>query len=108
MEHVTHSDTSLLSGDTVADVLMGHATLLGKADGTDSSTIDAIGVDGNEAAGTFLLNSGTILPAGTTTTTATSPTTRTLSPNSRTASTPYDVHPDARQTDAAPGVDSEY
>ena len=43
---------------------MNYATLLGKTDGTDKVTIDAIGVDGNEAAVTFLLNSGTIPRGG--------------------------------------------
>ncbi|MGO4536792.1 hypothetical protein [Leifsonia sp. 2MCAF36] len=61
MKHVTYSDKSLLVGDDAADLLMSYATVLGRTDGTDTVTVHAIGVDGNEVDATFLLNPSTIM-----------------------------------------------
>lgn len=59
--HVTYSEKSLLVGDQAAELLMSYATVLGRTGGTDSVTVHAIGVEGNEVDATFLLNPSTIL-----------------------------------------------
>lgn len=73
MKHVTYSEKSLLIGDEAADLLMSYATVLGRTRGTDSVTIHALGVDGNEVDATFLLNASTILMIETANTTVDEP-----------------------------------
>ena len=73
MKHVTYAEKSLLVGSEVADLLMSYATVLGRTSGTDSVTLQAIGVDGNEVDATFLLNPGTILMVESASTTASEP-----------------------------------
>ncbi|MGH1548022.1 hypothetical protein ACRAWB_02115 [Leifsonia poae] len=61
MKHVTYGDKSLLVGDEAADLLMSYATVLGRNNSTDSVTLRAMGVDGNEVDATFLLNPSTTM-----------------------------------------------
>lgn len=73
MKHVTYADKSLLVGDEVADLLMEYATQLGRMGQTDTVTVRAIGVDGNEVSASFLLNPSSILMVESASTTATEP-----------------------------------
>jgi hypothetical protein len=73
MKHVTYAEKSLLVGDEAAELLMSYATVLGRTDGTDSVTVHAIGIDGNDVDATFLLNPSTVLMIESANTTATEP-----------------------------------
>ena len=73
MKHVTYGDKSLLIDDDAADWLMEYARALGSAHLTDTVTLRAIGVDGNEVSATFLLNAGTELMTESASTTAQAP-----------------------------------
>lgn len=66
MKHVTYADKALFLDDEAADWLMEYARALGNAGMTDSITLHAIGLDGNEVDATFLLNSSTVLITQTT------------------------------------------
>ncbi|WP_127819385.1 hypothetical protein [Microbacterium sp. CPCC 204701] len=59
--------------DDAADWLMEYARALGSAHLTDTVTLRAIGVDGNEVSATFLLNSGIELMTETANTRAEAP-----------------------------------
>jgi hypothetical protein len=63
MKHVMMADKSLLIGDDAADTLVEYAALVARIGSGDSVTLRAIGVDGEEVAATFLLNSGTVMMA---------------------------------------------
>ncbi|MBW9119551.1 hypothetical protein JNB63_05540 [Microbacterium trichothecenolyticum] len=66
MKHVTYADKALFLDDESADWLMEYARALGVAGMTDSISLHAIGLDGNEVDVTFLLNSNTELITQTT------------------------------------------
>lgn len=66
MKHVTYADKALFLDDESADWLMEYARALGLAGMTDSITLHAIGLDGNEVDATFLLNASTELITQTT------------------------------------------
>lgn len=61
MKHVTYAEKSLLIGDEAAELLMSYATVLGRNNSTDSVTLRAVTMDGNETDATFLLNPSTIM-----------------------------------------------
>jgi hypothetical protein len=98
MKHVTYAEKSLLIGDEAADLLMSYATVLGRTHGTDSVTLQAIGIDGNEVGATFLLNPSANLMVETTNTTATEPDNETVSEYMRQRisglTEPYELVPD--------------
>ncbi|MFF2487625.1 hypothetical protein ACFVSU_14580 [Microbacterium sp. NPDC058062] len=66
MKHVTYADKALFLDDESADWLMEYARALGVAGQTDSISLHAIGLDGDEVDATFLLNSSTELITQTT------------------------------------------
>lgn len=73
MKHVTYAEKSLLVGDQAAELLMSYATVLGRSNNTDSVTLHAIGMDGNEVDATFLLNPSSDLMIESTNTSASEP-----------------------------------
>jgi hypothetical protein len=73
MKHVTYAEKSLLVGDEAAELLMSYATVLGRNNSTDSVTLRAIGMDGNEVEATFLLNPSSDLMVESTNSTAAKP-----------------------------------
>ncbi|MFE5410101.1 hypothetical protein [Microbacterium sp. NPDC056569] len=66
MKHVTYADKALFLDDEAADWLMEYARALGLSGLTDTITLHAIGLDGNEVDATFLLNASTELITQTT------------------------------------------
>ena len=61
MKHVTYAEKAVFLDDESADWLMEYARALALAGSTDSITLHAISLDGNEVDATFLLNSSTAL-----------------------------------------------
>ena len=67
MKHVTYGDKPLLMDDETADCLIAYATALSATGNSDSVTVSALDMSGNEVDAAMLLNSSTALVTETTT-----------------------------------------
>lgn len=66
MKHITYADKNLLTGDTVADLLLEYAALVARAADADTVSIACVDMSGNTVTVTILLDSGISLIAETT------------------------------------------
>jgi hypothetical protein len=63
MKYLTSADVSVLVSDEAADIIIEYAGLLAETGHADTVTLSAIGNDGDEVTGSFVLGSGTNLMA---------------------------------------------